>query len=203
MYSKENEENNDINSYNNQNYNISPIEYESLAFNSKLLLNVNMPRPKKLSQDETSQVKFSIDLPTASQSKIHEYLNSDLIEELDKEPEDLNEPELKQFENRPNFVPFHINIPDKKYPFNKLKKPFEIREGDWTCFECQNLNFSFRTKCNRCGLSKEISQSKLFQVNKEMMYNPNYLNNLSYYDYFHYNLSDNQNNISKFNNTKA
>jgi len=43
---------------------------------------------------------------------------------------------------------------------NKSKKPFEIREGDWTCFHCNNLNFSFRLKCNRCGLSKELSMQK-------------------------------------------
>ena len=43
---------------------------------------------------------------------------------------------------------------------NKGKKPFEIREGDWTCFHCNNLNFSFRLKCNRCGLSKELSLQK-------------------------------------------
>ena len=25
-----------------------------------------------------------------------------------------------------------------------------IREGDWICMFCQNLNFSFRNECNRC-----------------------------------------------------
>lgn len=48
---------------------------------------------------------------------------------------------------------------------NKGKKPFEIREGDWTCFNCNNLNFSFRLKCNRCGLSKELSTQKLSNKN--------------------------------------
>ena len=52
-----------------------------------------------------------------------------------------------------NFVHKHHN--------NKVKKPFEIREGDWTCFHCNNLNFSFRLKCNRCGLSKELSIQKI------------------------------------------
>ena len=40
----------------------------------------------------------------------------------------------------------------------KTKKPFEIREGDWTCSNCNNLNFSFRVKCNRCYISKEQSE---------------------------------------------
>ena len=48
-----------------------------------------------------------------------------------------------------------------KHHNNKGKKPFEIREGDWTCFHCNNLNFSFRLKCNRCGLSKELSTQKI------------------------------------------
>ena len=39
----------------------------------------------------------------------------------------------------------------------KFKKPFEVRAGDWTCSKCSNLNFSFRNKCNRCGLPKEMS----------------------------------------------
>ena len=41
-----------------------------------------------------------------------------------------------------------------------MKKPFEIRAGDWTCSDCGNLNFSFRVKCNRCGILKETSEQK-------------------------------------------
>jgi hypothetical protein len=41
---------------------------------------------------------------------------------------------------------------------------FEIRAGDWTCFDCNNLNFAFRVKCNRCGLPKEVSIQK-FNIN--------------------------------------
>ena len=40
----------------------------------------------------------------------------------------------------------------------KNKKFFEVREGDWRCSNCNNLNFSFRNKCNRCSLPKELSQ---------------------------------------------
>ena len=65
------------------------------------------------------------------------------------------------------FVPFTVlkkNI--------KPKKPFEIREGDWTCSNCNNLNFSFRVKCNRCHISKEQSEldknkNNNIKVNKE------------------------------------
>lgn len=26
------------------------------------------------------------------------------------------------------------------------------RKGDWVCLYCQNLNYSFRKKCNRCKI---------------------------------------------------
>jgi hypothetical protein len=52
------------------------------------------------------------------------------------------------------------NKTQQQHTKEKGKKPFEIREGDWTCFDCNNLNFAFRTKCNRCGLPKEIALKK-------------------------------------------
>lgn len=39
----------------------------------------------------------------------------------------------------------------------KKNKVFQEREGDWICGFCKNLNFSFRTKCNRCKISKQES----------------------------------------------
>ncbi len=36
----------------------------------------------------------------------------------------------------------------------KLSKKFKERDGDWTCFYCKNLNFSFRNECNKCNISK-------------------------------------------------
>jgi hypothetical protein len=41
---------------------------------------------------------------------------------------------------------------------SKKKKPFVERIGDWNCFKCKNLNFSFRVNCNRCQLSKKDSE---------------------------------------------
>ena len=51
-----------------------------------------------------------------------------------------------------------IIIPIRKK--KKNKKNFEVREGDWTCYFCKNLNFSFRKKCNRCGVNKDYSESQ-------------------------------------------
>jgi hypothetical protein len=39
----------------------------------------------------------------------------------------------------------------------KTKLPLEIRVGDWICLHCNNLNFSFRIKCNRCGILRKAS----------------------------------------------
>ena len=43
------------------------------------------------------------------------------------------------------------NIEKKK---KKKKVNSSCRDGDWICSECQNLNFSFRTICNKCSFSK-------------------------------------------------
>jgi hypothetical protein len=53
----------------------------------------------------------------------------------------------------------------------KNKKYFEVREGDWRCSQCNNLNFSFRNKCNRCNLPKELSQS--FEPLNQQSFNQN------------------------------
>jgi hypothetical protein len=48
----------------------------------------------------------------------------------------------------------------------KKKKPFVERVGDWNCFKCKNLNFSFRVVCNRCQLSKKDSEKLNENISK-------------------------------------
>ena len=50
----------------------------------------------------------------------------------------------------------------------KYKKQFNEREGDWFCSQCKNINFSFRTHCNICKMSKEKSEDVYRQ--KEIEY---------------------------------
>ena len=141
-------------------------EDDKLAFNSKLLLDVNKYQARKRESVDSVDIKYSIDITNAPKKRLQEYLNSDLLDELEKEPStggvvddilvnNLNEPKP-------------MIQPQKSYqPYQKKKKNFEIREGDWNCFDCHNLNFSFRTVCNRCQLSKDESEDMLlnYQMN--------------------------------------
>ncbi len=40
--------------------------------------------------------------------------------------------------------------PDKQFINKKTKSTSQNKQEDWVCFVCNNLNFSFRKKCNRC-----------------------------------------------------
>ena len=156
-------------------------EDDKLAFNSKLLLDVNKYQARKRESVDSVDIKYSIDITNAPKKRLQEYLNSDLLDELEKEPStggvvddilvnNLNEPKP-------------MIQPQRSYqPYQKKKKNFEIREGDWNCFDCHNLNFSFRVKCNRCGLSKEMSDKKCEEYKMNMMRNMMNNNNANYFN---------------------
>ena len=156
-------------------------EDDKLAFNSKLLLDVNKYQARKRESVDSVDIKYSIDITNAPKKRLQEYLNSDLLDELEKEPatggvvddilvNNLNEPKP-------------MIQPQKSYqPYQNKKKNFEIREGDWNCFDCHNLNFSFRVKCNRCGLSKEMSDKKCEEYKMNMMRNMMNNNNANYFN---------------------
>ena len=76
-----------------------------------------------------------------SYETLKSFLSSDLLEEIDNP---FNESEVMREKQR------RRTTEDKR----KKRYSFEIREGDWGCKKCNNLNFSFRIKCNRCGVEK-------------------------------------------------
>ena len=142
---------------------------------------MNKYQARKRESVDSVDIKYSIDITNAPKKRLQEYLNSDLLDELEKEPStggvvddilvnNLNEPKP-------------MIQPQKSYqPYQKKKKNFEIREGDWNCFDCHNLNFSFRVKCNRCGLSKEMSDKKCEEYKMNMMRNMMNNNNANYFN---------------------
>lgn len=45
---------------------------------------------------------------------------------------------------------FFTPVKESQSLFKTAKTSTQAREGDWVCLNCNNLNFSFRKKCNRC-----------------------------------------------------
>ena len=73
---------------------------------------------------------------------------------------------LIQFSSSNEKINNTSSVQNKKINKNKSKKNFIEREGDWTCFYCGNLNFSFRKNCNRCGslrINSEIEHDKYME----------------------------------------
>jgi hypothetical protein len=53
---------------------------------------------------------------------------------------------------------FSIENSDSNFRKKAKNNHVKERHGDWICPYCENLNFAFRNKCNRCGLSKGHSE---------------------------------------------
>ena len=64
---------------------------------------------------------------------------------------------------------FNENKTRKKKEKKKKRINFVKREGDWICYKCKNLNFAFRSICNKCKLPKEESEKYLFDIGNELM----------------------------------
>lgn len=65
--------------------------------------------------------------------------------------------------------------------FSKINKFRKNKKDDWYCSFCNNLNYSFRVKCNRCGASKEYSDYYIFQKLREEENKNNKCINNSFY----------------------
>ena len=153
-------------------------------FNSMLFLNLERYNSMKKESIDSSELRLSIDL-TGTPQTIQNCLSKDLLDQLDQsspvKEHKWNDIEVdnmtledwttdcssfKNYSPRNYNVLKLINVSDTKSKGNNKqkkqnkKKNFVEREGDWTCFYCKNLNFSFRKKCNRCKALKENSEKE-------------------------------------------
>ena len=86
-----------------------------------------------------------------------------------------------------------------KFQYRKMR-PFGERTGDWICKKCRNLNFAFRTECNRCKLSKKEAMET--QKNKDNKAKNENKNNISENDKIsNQNLYQNNNIFNFYNNS--
>ena len=125
------------------------------------------------------------------------YLTNELIKDLDvlssiskeKEKEiDIEEENNKNIINNNIILDSLLSLAKDGYEFKpKSYKPYQInsnriikqsnnknmyinnrdKKNDWFCSFCNNLNFSFRNKCNKCKVSKESSKKhKNYYMNR-------------------------------------
>jgi hypothetical protein len=66
-----------------------------------------------------------------------------------------------------NYINYKNNNIDKKK--KKKRQEFVEKKGDWSCYRCKNINFSFRNKCNKCRLSKEESEKNYIEVGEALL----------------------------------
>ena len=120
--------------------------------------------------------------PKMSKKFEEEIANKDfkVDDQKDEKKETKNNPLKNKFDD--NVKPLIMSsMPNKE---GKTKLPLEIRAGDWICNYCNNLNFSFRMKCNRCGLLRKSTSHiiKYNYINNKYQYMGNYDNyNDGYY----------------------
>ena len=160
---------------------ISTEILDESIFNSKIFIHLNSNDSLNNTYTQESENKNESEEETNEENNDY-YLINELIEQIDsssslntpknsetkinfeEKKEDLSKNLLNLVDNGYEFLPKSYKIKQKtsnKYniPIVKdnvaKKKAFQEREGDWVCKYCQNLNFAFRTKCNRCKAFKK------------------------------------------------
>jgi len=150
--------------------------FEKNIFNSKLFLVLdNFYCQKYPDKNNSSDCETNIDIEDADINNKGCFLNQELINELDfpdssKSNINVNNGLLLSLVNQGyEYIPKKYQFPQRekndklKAHFPKKKKQNNIKErkGDWVCQICGNINFAFRTICNRCKGKKEVCLQKI------------------------------------------
>ena len=146
------------------------INLKESPFNSKLFFDLNTSlNDIDTSGSDNSNDSNEIDI----KNNKNFFLLNDLIKEMDSSLYEQEENPKKYIDNyiynQPNYIMnrnifypygyiplFEKNIiRGKNYNGCIMKnRTLNEKKDDWICFFCHNLNFSFRTKCNRCKAAK-------------------------------------------------
>lgn len=162
-----------INNQNNiNNNNFTNIYNNNINFNNyNYNYNINFPETTNISNNLINTLNNNppVFIPKQMRNKIYNQKDNNLI---------MDEKNIKFFNNGNKINTKNKFDNNKKNSQNskkegKMKKPFEVRIGDWTCSKCNNLNFSFRNKCNRCGIPKEESEKYQGELMNQEMVNQN------------------------------
>ena len=161
----------------NNNFNIQNTQKPFLNNqNETFLINQEIYHFKKseksrfLNNEEEKENKSNLN-KNSSQSEENDENKSTSSEDSQKINKNINN------DNKNNQIEKKITKKKKKNKKEKkirFFKGFKERFGDWTCFYCKNLNFTFRQECNRCHRPKYVSDqghenyfnSILHEINK-------------------------------------
>lgn len=92
-------------------------------------------------------------VPIPSQNIGPSYVDSEKIKKKERNNSNSSE------RNQPSSLNKSSNSNLGSFPINN-KKPPVIREGDWECPECKNINFAKRLECNRCRAARPVQSRK-------------------------------------------
>ena len=93
-------------------------------------------------EDKNIKNKRNKNKEEKKENKENNFRKKEIIRKIKKN----NNSFINKFDNEQIIIPSLFNKE------GRAKLPEKIREGDWICLFCNNLNFAFRIKCNRCGI---------------------------------------------------
>ena len=131
---------------------LPPLDIPCIA-TEKIDKNENEPEKEKI-RVKTEIKKYSLPKTLLDNNKNEKNESDEIKINLDAEP------------YIPRFHSLFLNR-QKNLRIYKQKKVKE-RKGDWLCIKCNNLNFSFRKKCNICGTNKH-SEIKCFEIGDDLL----------------------------------
>ena len=145
-------------------------------FNSKLFIDLDSNFTQSLENSFSSECETNINIEDSNKER---FLIKELIDEIDypdipdNKIDENHDLFLSLINTGYEFIPKkYLNQQKKKSKQqDKLKSKFgpkktgkniiKERKGDWVCIFCHNINFAFRTVCNRCKGKKEECLQKV------------------------------------------